>query len=418
MIHRESPSPDAATELAGRRGRRVFLLVLDSLGVGAMPDAPDFGDAGAHTLDHICEAAGTPEAPRLQALGLGNIEGVDAFPAAAVPEGAFGKMSEASAGKDTTTGHWEMAGVPLDRAFPTFPDGFDEDLLAAIAERTGVTGWLCNAPASGTEVIEQHGPEHVATGKLIVYTSADSVLQIAAHEEAFGLKRLLEVCEVARELTLERGLARVIARPFVDAEEGSTNRFERTYNRRDFSLTPPKPTVLDQLKAAGVPVVGVGKIEDIFAGHGLTRAVHTKGNEDGMVQTGSLVRDLDHGLVFLNLVDFDMLFGHRRDPAGYRGAIEAFDQALVEIEGDRREDDIFILTADHGNDPTNGDHTDHTREFVPLLVYGDCVQGGVSLGTRSTFADIGATIAEAFGVRHDGAGSSFLEEILSRANEA
>ena len=204
----------------------------------------------------------------------------------------------------------------------------------------------------------------------------------------------------------------------MDAEEGSTNRFERTYNRRDFSLTPPKPTVLDQLKAAGVPVVGVGKIEDIFAGHGLTRAVHTKGNEDGMVQTGSLVRDLDHGLVFLNLVDFDMLFGHRRDPAGYRGAIEAFDQALVEIEGDRREDDIFILTADHGNDPTNGDHTDHTREFVPLLVYGDRVQGGVSLGKRSTFADIGATIAEAFGVRHDGAGSSFLEEILSRANEA
>ena len=418
MIHRDPSSAATGAERTHVGPRRIFLLVLDSLGVGAMPDAPDFGDAGAHTLDHICEAAGAPDAPRLRALGLGNIEGVEAFPASASPEAAFGKMSEASAGKDTTTGHWEMAGVPLDRAFPTFPDGFDDELLDAIAARTGVAGWLCNAPASGTAVIEQYGPEHVETGKLIVYTSADSVLQIAAHEGSFGLERLLEVCEVARELTLERGLARVIARPFVDAAPGAENRYERTYNRRDFSLTPPNPTVLDQLKSAGVPVVGVGKIEDIFAGHGLTQAVHTKGNDDGMVQTGALVRDLDRGLVFLNLVDFDMLFGHRRDPAGYRGAIEAFDRALAEIEADRREDDVFILTADHGNDPTNGDHTDHTREFVPLLVYGDRVQGGVSLGTRATFADIGATIADAFGVQYEGAGSSFLEEVLPRAIQA
>lgn len=418
MSHRDPLTAGPGEDAADRAPRRIFLLVLDSLGVGAMPDAPDFGDAGAHTLDHICEAAGAPDAPRLRALGLGNIEGVDAFPATDSPEAAFGKMSEASAGKDTTTGHWEMAGVPLDQAFPTFPDGFDGELLAAIAERTGVSGWLCNAPASGTTVIEQYGPEHVETGKLIVYTSADSVLQIAAHEGSFGLDRLLEVCEVARELTREQGLARVIARPFVDAAPGAANRYERTYNRRDFSLIPPKPTVLDGLKAAGVPVVGVGKIEDIFAGHGLTQAVHTKGNDDGMVQTGSLVRDLDRGLVFLNLVDFDMLFGHRRDPVGYRGAIEAFDRALVEIEGGRRADDLFILTADHGNDPTNGDHTDHTREFVPLLVYGDRVRRGTPLGTRTTFADIGATIAEAFGVPHDGAGSSFLEEILVRAGEA
>jgi phosphopentomutase len=413
VIERRQTEAGPEGSRAGGGPRRVFLLVLDSLGVGAMPDAPRFGDDGAHTLDHICEAAGAPDAPRLQALGLGNIEGVNRFPAAAAPEAAFGRMSEASAGKDTTTGHWEMTGVPLERAFPTFPDGFDAELLDAIAARTGVVGWLCNAPASGTEVIERHGPEHVETGKLIVYTSADSVLQIAAHEEAFGLERLLEVCEVARELTLERGLARVIARPFVDAEPGGPNRFVRTYNRRDFSLTPPRPTVLDRLKEAGVPVVGVGKIEDIFAGHGLTEAVHTKGNDDGMARTGDLVRELDRGLVFLNLVDFDMLFGHRRDPAGYRGAIEAFDRALVDLEADRRPGDVFILTADHGNDPTNGTHTDHTREFVPLLVYGDGVRRGVSLGTRSTFADIGATIADAFGVDHDGAGSSFLGELLS-----
>ena len=405
----------ALTPSAGAGPRRVFLLVLDSLGVGAMPDAGAFGDEGAHTLDHICEAAGAPEAPRLTALGLGNIEGVERFPASSDPEACFGRMSEASAGKDTTTGHWEMAGVPLERAFPTFPQGFDAALLDAIAARTGVPGWLCNAPASGTEVIERYGPEHLESGKPIVYTSADSVLQIAAHEGCFGLERLLEVCAVARELTLDLGLARVIARPFVDAEPGAATRFQRTYNRRDFSLTPPRPTVLDRLDEAGVPVVGVGKIEDIFAGHGLTRAVHTKGNGDGMERTGDLVRELDRGLVFLNLVDFDMLFGHRRDPAGYRAAIEAFDRALVEIERDRRPGDLFILTADHGNDPTNQTHTDHTREFVPVLAYGEGVARGVSLGTRSTFADIGATIAEVFGVDHDGAGSSFLGEITADA---
>ncbi|MEM1450991.1 MAG: phosphopentomutase [Planctomycetota bacterium] len=417
----ESLRDSAAEDLAGggvdRRFRRVFLIVLDSLGVGAMPDADAFGDAGAHTLDHICEAAGAPDAPRLLSLGLGNIEGVDRFPAAVVPEAAFGRMSEASAGKDTTTGHWEMAGVPLDRAFPTFPDGFDDALLGEIAERCGLDGWLCNEPASGTEVIERLGPESVATGRPIVYTSADSVFQVAAHEEHFGLQRLYEVCEVARELTVEMGLARVIARPFVDSEQGAEpgarTRFARTYNRRDYSLTPPRPTVLDALKEAGVPVVGIGKIEDIFAGLGLTRAIHTEGNAHGMAHTRRSVKDLAGGLVFVNLVDFDMLYGHRRDPAGYRTAIEEFDRALGELEHDRRDDDIFILTADHGNDPTKSEHTDHTREYVPLIVYGTQLTGGVALGTRSTFADIGATVADVFGVAYDGAGTSFLADVVA-----
>ena len=405
---------DAASAAEGeRRFRRIFLIVLDSLGVGALPDADSFGDSEAHTLDHICESAGAPDAPRLMCLGLGNIEGVERFPAAVVPEGAYGRMAEASPGKDTTTGHWEMAGVPLDKAFPTFPDGFTDELLDAIAERGGVPGWLCNTTASGTEVIERLGDEHIATGKPIVYTSADSVLQIAAHEEHFGLEKLLKLCEVARELTLDMGLARIIARPFIDAPEGSGEKYKRTYNRRDYSLKPPKPTVLDALKAGGVPVVGVGKIEDIFAGDGLTRAIHTEGNADGMAHTRQCVKDLAGGLVFVNLVDFDMLFGHRRDPAGYRRAIEEFDRALGEFDFDRRDDDIFILTADHGNDPTVSGHTDHTREYVPLLVYGQAVKGGVQLGTRASFADISATIADAFKIEYDGAGTSFLSEVLA-----
>ena len=402
------------SELEARRSRRVFLIVLDSLGIGELPDAPP-EDAGAHTLDSICRAVGAPEASRLLSLGLGNIAGVSAFPEAICPEAAFGRMAETSPGKDTTTGHWELAGVPLERAFPTFPDGFSEELLGAIAEAAGIPGWLGNEPASGTEIIERLGPEHVESGKPIVYTSADSVLQIAAHEDHFGLDRLLALCAEARDKTLELGIARIIARPFVDAPEGSAQRFERTYNRRDFSLTPPAPTVLDALKQRGVPVVGVGKIEDIFAGTGVTLSVHTKGNDDGMRRTTSLARDLALGLVFVNLVDFDMAYGHRRDAAGYRGAIEAFDAALAGLEKELREEDLVILTADHGNDPTNDRHTDHTREFVPLIAFGERVKGGLDLGTRTSFADVGATIAEAFGVEHDGPGTSFLGELLGTA---
>lgn len=418
-MKRDQPNPPAhlrtdavelEARLAGQRFRRVFLVVLDSLGVGELPDAPE-EDRGAHTLDNICRAVGAPQAPRLLSLGLGNIEGVGAFPEAIFPEGAFGRMAETSPGKDTTTGHWEMAGVPLERAFPTFPDGFSDELLGAIAAEAGVPGWLGNTPASGTEIIERLGPEHVASGKPIVYTSADSVLQIAAHEGSFGLERLLDLCRVAREHTRELGIARIIARPFVDAAEGASTRFQRTYNRRDFSLAPPRPTVLDALKDAGVPVVGIGKIEDIFAGTGVTRSLHTEGNMDGMHRILEEMREFIAGLVFVNLVDFDMAYGHRRDPAGYREAIEQFDRGLAAIQEVMRAEDLLLLTADHGNDPTNGRHTDHTREYVPLLAFGKRVRAGVDLGTRRSFADVGATLAQVFGVTHDGPGASFLEEI-------
>ncbi len=400
-----------------REYNRVFLIVLDSLGVGAMPDAHEFGDlatggdAGSHTLDHICQSVGAPEAPRLLSLGLGNIEGVESFPAAVVPEGAYGRMAEVSAGKDTTTGHWEMAGVPLKAAFPVFPEGFSDELLDSIAKEAEIDGWLGNEPASGTEIIERLGQESIDTGKPIVYTSADSVMQIAAHEKHFGRKRLRLLCRIARRQTRELGIARIISRPFIDAKEGQPTKFKRTYNRRDFSLLPPEPTVLDALKKEGVPVVGVGKIGDIFAAQGLTRTVHTNGNANGMERTHECVKEQATGFIFVNLVDFDMLYGHRRDPAGYKGCIEAFDQALAKLEIDRRDDDLFLLTADHGNDPTNEQHTDHTREYVPILAFGTHVKGGYDLGTRATFADVGATVAHALNVPFSGAGTSFLKEI-------
>lgn len=395
------------------RFKRAIVIVLDSLGVGALPDADAFGDGGAHTLDHICEAAGQPVAPRLTELGLGNIEGVERFPAAIVPEGCFGRMAERSAGKDTTTGHWEMTGQPLERAFPTFPNGFDAELLDAIAREADIPGWLGNEVASGTEIIERLGPEHIATGKPIVYTSADSVFQVAAHEEHFGIEQLFDVCEAARDLTFDMGLARVIARPFVDAPAGSEHRFQRTYNRQDFSLKPPGPTVLERMLDDGLPVVGIGKIEDIFAGFGISRAVHTAGNADGMHVLRESMQSLVGGMLFVNLVDFDMNFGHRRDPAGYRGAIEEFDEKLRWIEEVLRDDDLVILTADHGNDPTKAEHTDHTREYVPIVTYGRKVKQGVDLGTRTTFADIAASLADNFEVPYDGPGTSFIGDVYA-----
>ena len=391
--------------------RRVFILVLDSLGVGALPDADRFGDAGTHTLDHIVAAAGGLDVPRLTAIGLGHVPGVTGVPRVARPEGAFGRMAERSIGKDTSTGHWEMMGCPLEHAFPVFPDGFPDEIIHAFVERSGVPGILCNAAASGTEVIERLGVEHIATGKPIVYTSADSVFQVAAHEEHFGLERLYEVCLIARAIlapdSAGRGVARVIARPFV----GAPGAFERTYNRKDYSLEPPCDTALDRLKASGVPVVAVGKIEDIFAGRGVTRSVHTEGNRDGMRKTTEIARELEGGLCFLNLVDFDMLYGHRRDAPGYRRALEEFDADYVAFEAELREDDIVLLTADHGNDPTHTDGTDHTREYVPILAAGPGVKGGVDLGTRASFADVGATVEEAFGLAPGDAGRSFLAEI-------
>jgi phosphopentomutase len=316
-------------------------------------------------------------------------------------------MAEVSPGKDTPTGHWEMMGCPLERAFPVYPDGFPEELLREWLARTGLAGWLGNEPASGTEIVERLGPEHLATGFPIVYTSADSVFQVAAHEEAFGLERLYAVCLAARELLDPLGVGRVIARPFV----GEPGAFRRTYNRRDYSLPPPAETVLDRLAAAGERVTGVGKIHDIFAGRGITESVHSEGNEDGMRRTLELAREVERGLVFLNLVDFDMLYGHRRDAPGYRRALEAFDGALGELEALLRPADLVLLTADHGNDPTHTAGTDHTREYVPVIALGPGVRGGVELGTRASFADLGATVEEVFRGAAPGPGRSFLAEL-------
>ncbi|MAE28332.1 MAG: phosphopentomutase [Planctomycetota bacterium] len=385
---------------------RVFLIVLDSLGVGALPDAAEFGDAGAHTLNNIISATGGLEVPRLTALGLGSIEGVTGLPAEA--GAAFGRCAERSPGKDTSTGHWEMMGCVLSESFPVYPAGFPQDLMESFVERCGLPGVLCNAAASGTEIIERLGAEHVASGKPIVYTSADSVFQVAAHEEHFGLERLLEICSVARELLTPLGVGRVIARPFV-GENGS---FKRTYNRRDYSLLPPKETTLDRLKAADIPVIGVGKIDDIFAGRGLTASHHTQGNRDGMEQTLALADEVDEGLVFVNLIDFDMLYGHRRDAAGYRVALEEFDAQLMELAQRLRPGDLLLLTADHGNDPTHSPGTDHTREYVPVLAAGPGLATAVDLGTRDTFADIGATVEEFLGLEAAGPGESFYPDLV------
>lgn len=390
--------------------QRVFLIVLDSLGCGELPDAAQFGDQGAHTLDHLVRAVGGLDAPRLVALGLGHVPGVTSLPRVSNPAGAFGRCTERSPGKDTSTGHWEMMGIVLDKQFPTFPDGFPAKILDPFIDRGMLPGVLCNRPASGTEVIEELGAEHIESGKPIVYTSADSVFQVACHEEHFGLERLYEICEVARKILDPYGVGRVIARPFV----GEPGAFRRTYNRRDYSLVPFEKTVLDRLKAAGIPVIGVGKISDIFAGQGLTGDVHTEGNLDGMRATIELARAQKRGLVFVNLVDFDMLYGHRRDAAGYARAIEAFDRELVKLEDVLRDDDLVLLTADHGNDPTFKTTTDHTREYVPILACGKRVKAGVDLGTRASFADIGATVEHLLGLKPVGPGISFASQLLAR----
>lgn len=372
-----------------------------------MPDAGAFGDEGAHTLDHIVSAAGGLDVPRLVQLGLGAIDGVSSLPAPSTPAGAFGRMAERSPGKDTSTGHWEMMGCVLEREFPVFPDGFPPSILDPILERTQTEAVLCNAAASGTEVLERLGPEHIASGHPIVYTSADSVFQVAAHETHYGLERLYAFCRVAREVLDEHGLGRVIARPFV-GEPGS---FQRTYNRKDYSLDPPCESSLDRLQAAGVPTVGVGKIEDIYAGQGVSRSIHTEGNSDGMRAMNELARELEGGLAFINLVDFDMLYGHRRDAAGYARALEVFDRELVELERLLRPEDVLLITADHGNDPTHMETTDHTREYVPLLLWGGELPTGVDLGTRASFADVGATVEELFGLEPAGPGASMLPSL-------
>ncbi|MBI5432950.1 MAG: phosphopentomutase [Planctomycetes bacterium] len=392
--------------------KRVFLIVLDSLGVGALPDAARFGDAGTHTLDHIVDATGGLDVPNLRAFGLGNVPGVTRVAPVDAPLGAFGRCAERSPGKDTSTGHWEMMGCVLEREFPVFAHGFPPEIIDAFVRRAKLPGVLCNAPASGTEVLARLGEEHIRSGKPIVYTSADSVFQIACHETHFGLQRLYELCEIARDILNPHGVGRVIARPFV----GEAGSFERTYNRRDYSLKPFQPTVLDRLTAANVPVIGVGKIEDIFAGRGVGESIHTEGNDDGMKRTLELAdgaRRVERGLVFVNLVDFDMLWGHRRDAVGYRRGLESFDRELAVLARKLRPGDLLILTADHGNDPTFTKTTDHTREYVPLLAWGPGLASNVALGTRTTFADIGATVEETLGLAPAGPGRSFLADLAA-----
>lgn len=381
--------------------RRVFLIVLDSLGAGAMPDAASFGDAGAHTLRSLSRR---PELfiPHLRGMGIGNIDGLSFLGTTDCPSAAVGRLAELSGGKDSTVGHWEMAGVISECPQPTFPNGFPPEIIEPFKALTG-RGVLCNKPYSGTQVIADYGEEHLRTGDLIVYTSGDSVFQIAAHEDVVPVETLYAYCEAARKLlTGPFGVGRVIARPFT----GEPGHFVRTARRHDFSLPPPKDTVLDALKGAGLDVISVGKIKDLFAGRGLTRAIPTAGNAEGMARTRELADEDFHGLCFVNLVDFDMLYGHRQDAEGYARALSEFDAWLGEFLPALREDDLLMITADHGCDPSD-DSTDHTREYIPLLVCGAKVKP-MNLGTRIGFADIAATLAEIFDVEYACNGSSFL----------
>ena len=372
--------------------KRVFLIVLDSFGVGELPDAADFGDNGANTL-RSCFNTGKLKVPNMAKIGLFNIDGVDFGEKESAPSGAVMRLSELSNGKDTTTGHWEIAGIVSEKPFPTFPDGFPSEVIAEFEKRTG-RKTLCNKPYSGTKVIADYGEESIKTGALIVYTSADSVFQIAAHEDVVPVEQLYEYCRTAREiLTGKNGVGRVIARPFV----GESGSYTRTPRRHDFSLKPPAVTMLDQLKETGHDVIAVGKIYDIFAGQGITEHVYTGGNAEGIERTLEyLDKDFD-GLCFVNLVDFDMLYGHRNDVDGYAKALTAFDEALPKILAAMRKDDILMITADHGCDPGYKVSTDHSREYTPFVMYGSKVKPG-NLGTRETFADIGATVLSYFGI--------------------
>ena len=387
--------------------KRVFLFVLDSCGCGEMPDAASFGDYGVNTLKS-CSTSDKLHIPNMLACGLGNIDNVDYLPKAEHQTGACARLKEASMGKDTTIGHWEIAGLVSPDPLPTYPNGFPEELLKPFREATG-RGVLANAPWSGTEVINKYGAEHLRTGDLIVYTSADSVFQIAAHEELVPPEQLYEYCRIARKLLVgKHGVGRVIARPFVGNEKDG---FTRTSNRHDFSLEPPAETMLDAVKAAGLDSIGVGKIYDIFAHRGTTEYTYTKGNTDGLNKTMAYADRDFHGLCFINLVDFDMLYGHRRNIDGYAAALTEFDGWLAEFMQKLGEDDIVMITADHGCDPAYTATTDHTREYVPLLIAGKRVKP-VNLGTRTSFADIAATVTELLGVDYQTPGKSFAKEIL------
>ncbi|MBS4215786.1 phosphopentomutase [Neobacillus rhizophilus] len=393
--------------MAANTYKRIFIVVMDSVGIGEAPDAEKFGDKGADTLGHIAEKMNGLDMPNMGKLGLSNIRELKGIQKAGKPLAFYTKMKEASNGKDTMTGHWEIMGLNIKTPFRVFPDGFPEELVSELEQRTGrkVIG---NKPASGTAIIDELGEEHMKTGSLIVYTSADSVLQIAAHEEIIPIEEQYRICKIARELTLDEKymVGRVIARPFV-GEPGS---FKRTPNRHDYALKPFDRTVMSELKDAGFDVIAIGKISDIFDGEGVTKSLRTVSNMDGM---DKLVETFDMdftGISFLNLVDFDALYGHRRDSEGYGRALEEYDARLPEVFAKMKEDDLLIITADHGNDPV-APGTDHTREYVPLLVYSTGKQAGRELPLRETFADIGATVAENFNVKMPNYGKSFLNEL-------
>lgn len=383
--------------------KRAVLLILDSVGIGAMPDAREYGDEGSNTLANTARVTGGLDLPNLKALGLGNIHPILGVEPVEAPAGAWGKAAEASVGKDTVTGHWEISGVILDKPLHTYPQGFPPEIMAEFERRIG-RGTLGNIVASGTEIIKDLGEEHMATGKPIVYTSADSVFQIAAHEEVIPLPELYRMCEIAREMLMgDWTVGRVIARPFIGQSSAT---FVRTSNRHDYSLDPFGKTMLDHIAEAGMTVYGVGKINDIFNGRGVTRTVRTTGNMDGVDRTLDAMAEPFEGLIFINLVDFDSKYGHRNDPEGYKAALEAVDQRLPEILGGLKADDLLIITADHGCDPTTSS-TDHSREYIPLLVYG----GGTEprdIGVRTSFTDIGKSILHYLGITNDLPGQSFL----------
>ena len=386
---------------------RVFLIVLDSVGIGSLPDAAAYGDAGCNTL-RSCYQTGELHLPHMARLGLFNIDGIDFGTPSDAPIGAYGRLAEASAGKDTTIGHWELMGVISEKPLPTYPDGFPEDLIARFEAETGYTA-LCNKPYSGTEVLVDYGEAHLATDKsVIIYTSADSVFQVAAHMDKLPIEELYRISEIARRLLVgEHGVGRVIARPF----DGTPGAFQRTALRKDFSKTPPRDTLLNVMEAKGLATIGVGKIADIFAGSGVSEYVPAKSNKDGMEQVEALIQSEFRGLCFVNLVEFDMLYGHRNDAVGYTQALNAFDTWLGQVLPTLRDADVLLLTADHGCDP-GYPGTDHTREYVPFLAYGKQIKQGMNLGTRASFADVGKTIGSMLGIDAPIDGDSMLSKLM------
>ncbi len=386
--------------------RRITVIVLDGVGIGAAPDAADYGDVGSNSIGNIAKVLGGIDLPNMASIGLGNITELTGVPPTTNPTGGFGKMQPFSAGKDTIAGHWEMMGIHLPEPSPTYPNGFPDEIIKEFEKRVG-RKTLANRPASGTEIIKELGEKHMQTGALIVYTSADSVFQIAAHEEIVPVEELYQICQIAREiLTGEHAIGRVIARPFVGTY---ADNFKRTDNRHDYSRTPDSDTVLDKLFKQGLDVWSVGKIDDIFVHRGITRKNHTLSNKESIEATINLLGESFNGLLFVNLIEFDMIYGHRNDPQGYYQALKEFDDAIPEISKQLGDDDLVIVSADHGVDPTT-ESTDHSREFVPLLVFGPQIRG-INLGIRQSFADIGATITDNFGLEAPKIGTSFLSEL-------